>query len=255
MAGLADSCSSAHDHSHPDRRSSLAAVRREFGRQSFLSSSFHLLDNARNSSPHSPALGSRRAVARRTAGCRRCADDFVARLFHGPARELFHLALPAGDYRREHFVLSQNRLLITAACFILLAAMTFLSYTGRIPPTYSSPPTPESLRTWLVINVLGFLAVTYLASLLAQSLRSKGRELEEKREELLSLQDFTEDIIHSMRGGLITTDLSGRILLLNRTGEEILGLRFSDLHGKKLQELNEDFWLPGQYANAERLSL
>jgi len=145
--------------------------------------------------------------------------------------------------------------LITAACFILLAGMTFLSYTGRIPLTYSSPPTPESLRTWLVINLLGFLAVTYLASLLAQSLRSKGRELEEKREELLSLQDFTEDIIHSMRGGLITTDLSGRILLLNRTGEEILGLRFAELHGKKLQDLNEDFWLPGQYANAERLSL
>jgi len=58
-----------------------------------------------------------------------------------------------------------------------------------------------------------------------------------------------------MRGGLITTDLSGRILLLNRTGEEILGLRFAELHGKKLQDLNEDFWLPGQYANAERLSL
>src|SRR6266478_5303903 len=51
------------------------------------------------------------------------------------------------------------------------------------------------------------LAVAYLASLLAQSLRKKGVELEEKREELLSLQDFTEDIIHSMRGGLITTDL------------------------------------------------
>src|SRR5207245_6268800 len=72
---------------------------------------------------------------------------------------------------------------------------------------------------------------------------------------LISLQHFTEDIIHSMRGGLITTDHGGRILLLNRTGEEILGLRFSDLHGKKLQDLNEDFWLPGQYANAERLSL
>src|SRR5437879_9339337 len=120
--------------------------------------------------------------------------------------------------------------LITSACFILLAGMTFLSYTGRIPPTYSSPPTPESLRTWLVINLLGFLAVTYLASLLAQSLRSKGRGLEEEREELLSLQDFTEDIIHSMRGGLITTDLSGRILLLTRTGDEIRGLRFADLH-------------------------
>ena len=58
-----------------------------------------------------------------------------------------------------------------------------------------------------------------------------------------------------MRGGLITTDLDGRILLLNRTGEEILGYRFADLRGKKLQELNEDFWLPGQYENSERLSL
>jgi len=145
--------------------------------------------------------------------------------------------------------------LITAACFILLAAMTVLAYTERIPHTYTILPTPESLRTWLVMNLLGFLAVAYLASLLAQSVRSKGVELEAKREELLSLQDFTEDIIHSMRGGLLTTDLGGRILLLNRTGEEILGLRFADLQGKKLQDLNADFWLPGQYADAERLSL
>src|SRR2546425_2013113 len=145
--------------------------------------------------------------------------------------------------------------LTTAACFLLLAGMTMLAYSERIPRTFSSLPTAESLRTWLVMNLLGFFAVAYLASLLAQSLRKKGVELEEKREELLSLQDFTEDIIHSMRGGLITTDLGGRILLLNRTGEEILGLRFAEVRGKKLQDLNEDFWLPGQYANSERLSL
>jgi two-component system sensor histidine kinase PilS (NtrC family) len=145
--------------------------------------------------------------------------------------------------------------LITAACFILLAGMTVLAYTERIPHTYTLVPTPESLRTWLVMNLLGFLAVAYLASLLAQSLRRKGVELEEKREELLSLQDFTEDIIHSMRGGLLTTDLAGRILLLNRTGEDILGFTFADLRGKNLQKLNQEFWLPGHYANSERLSL
>jgi two-component system, NtrC family, sensor histidine kinase PilS len=142
-----------------------------------------------------------------------------------------------------------------AICFSLLAAMAILAYTGKLPRTSTSLPAIESVRTWLVMNLLGFLAVAYLASLLAQSLRSKGRELEEKREQLLSLQDFTQDIIHSMRGGLITTDLEGRILLLNRTGEEILGQRFTELRGKKLQELNKDFWLPGQYANVERLSL
>jgi len=145
--------------------------------------------------------------------------------------------------------------LIAALCFLLLAGMTLMAFGEKIPRTFTSLPTPASLRTWLVMNLLGFLAVAYLSSLLAQSLRSKGRELEEKREELLNLQDFTEDIIHSMRGGLLTTDLAGRILLLNRTGEEILGHRFAELRGKQLQELNPDFWLPGQYANAERLSL
>jgi len=143
-----------------------------------------------------------------------------------------------------------------AICFSLLAAMALLAFAGKLPRSTSTAlPPVENLRTWLVMNLLGFLAVAYLTSLLVHSLRSKGRELEEKREELLSLQDFTQDIIHSMRGGLITTDLSGGILLLNRTGEDILGYRFADLRGKKLQELNQDFWLPGQYPNVERLSL
>ena len=142
-----------------------------------------------------------------------------------------------------------------AICFSLLAAMTLLAFAGKLPRTSTALPPIESLRTWLVMNLLGFLAVAYLTSLLVHSLRSKGRELEEKSEELLSLQDFTQDIIHSMRGGLITTDLDGVILLLNRTGEDILGYRFADVRGKKLQELNQDFWLPGQYPNVERLSL
>src|SRR5260370_1933190 len=135
--------------------------------------------------------------------------------------------------------------LATAACFLLLAGMTMLAYSQRIPRTFSSLPTAESLGTWLVMNLLGFLAVAYLASLLTQSLRKKGVELEEKREELLSLQDFTQDIIHSMRGGLITTDLEGRILLLNRTAQRILGHRFAAVPTMKLQELIQHFLLPG----------
>src|SRR5947209_5407742 len=90
-----------------------------------------------------------------------------------------------------------------AICFSLLAALTLLAYTGTVPRTSTALPSIESLRTWLVMNLLGFLAVAYLTSLLVHSLRSKGRELEEKREELLSLQDFTQDIIHSKRGGFV----------------------------------------------------
>jgi two-component system sensor histidine kinase PilS (NtrC family) len=125
--------------------------------------------------------------------------------------------------------------------------MAALAFNEKISRTFVGIATGESLRTWFLSTLFGFLAVAYLASFLAQSLRRKGAELDEKREELRDLQDFTEDIVHSMRGGLVTTDLEGRILLLNRTGEEILGHRFAGLRGRLLQELNPDFWLPGEH--------
>ena len=56
-------------------------------------------------------------------------------------------------------------------------------------------------------NFFAFFAVAYLGSLLAQTIRKKGVELEEKSEELKDLQAFNQDIIESMRGGLLTTDL------------------------------------------------
>src|SRR5438445_277577 len=145
--------------------------------------------------------------------------------------------------------------LVAGFSFVLLGTLVELTYYEKIPRTAVAMPSVKMLQIWVFSNLFGFLTVAYLSSLLAQSLRRKGVELEEKSEELQDLQAFNEDIIHSMRGGLITTDLAGRILLLNRTGEEILGLRFADVRGKKLQDLNEDFWLPGQYATSERLSL
>jgi two-component system, NtrC family, sensor histidine kinase PilS len=145
--------------------------------------------------------------------------------------------------------------IVAAVCLVLLGGLTELSYTEKIPRTFISTPTAEGLRIWFLSNLFGFFAVAYLASLLAQSLRRKGKELDEKREELLDLQDFTEDIIHSMRGGLITTDTEGRILLLNRTGEEILGCRFAEIRGRKLVEISEAFWLPGLPEMDEKLSL
>src|SRR5215813_522243 len=138
-------------------------------------------------------------------------------------------------------------------CLLLLGGLTALVVMGRLPMSSIAVPSAASLRVWFLSNALGFLVVAFLASVLAQSLRSKGIELEEKREELLDLQDFTEDIIHSMRGGLLTTDLEGRIILLNRTGEEILGLRFADVRGKQLQEISQEFWVPGSPEAANKL--
>src|SRR5579885_2825162 len=151
---------------------------------------------------------------------------------------------------------SREAAFVTAAsCLAALAFLTELVHVGKIPQTSLAAPSWESLRMWFLSNSFGFLAIAYLSSLLAHSLRSKSTELEEKREELLELQDFTSDIIHSMRGGLVTTDLDGRVVLLNRTGEEILGRTFAELRGKQIGELSEEFWQKEMAGLPEKLSL
>jgi len=145
---------------------------------------------------------------------------------------------------------------ITAGfCLGALVLMTALVNNGALPRSSLAAPTTESVRMWFLSNTFAFLAVAYLASLLAQSLRRKSTELEEKREELLELQDFTSDIIHSMRGGLVTTDLEGRVVLLNRTGEEILGRSFAEIRGRDLREVSPDFWLSDMSSIPDKLSL
>lgn len=152
-------------------------------------------------------------------------------------------------------VFSRQLTFITALfCLSSLALTTALVHSGRIPRTSVAAPTFDTIRLWFLWNTFGFLAVAYLSSLLGVSLRKKSSELEEKREELRELQEFTADIIHSMRGGLLTTDLNGRVVLLNRTGEEILGRTFNDLRGRDLREISSEFWLEDMSQLPERLS-
>src|SRR5271154_2809465 len=132
--------------------------------------------------------------------------------------------------------------LVAGFAFVLLGgALEFISY-GVIPRTAASMPTLRVLDSWLASNLFAFFAVAYLGSLLAQTLRKKGVELEAKSEELKDLQTFNQDIIESMRGGLLTTDMEGRILVMNRAGAEITGSGLGLMRGDKVQDRLPGFW-------------
>src|ERR1700719_1755762 len=136
--------------------------------------------------------------------------------------------------------------IVAGLSFVLLGGLTDLIYYNILPRMQIAVPSSRQLQTWIFSNLFYFMAVAYLSSLLAQSLRRHSAELEVKRGELQDLQAFNQDIIHSMRGGLLTTDLEGRILLLNRTGEEITGSQFQAVKGSPMQEVWPSFWLPGE---------
>lgn len=132
--------------------------------------------------------------------------------------------------------------LVAGASFALLVCAIELAYYGVLPHTANSVPAQSALASWLASNFFAFIAVAYLGSLLAQTLRKKGVELEEKSEELKDLRAFNQDIIESMRGGLLTTDLDGRILLMNRAGTEIMGREAMPLRDQKVQDVFPGFW-------------
>ena len=132
--------------------------------------------------------------------------------------------------------------LVAGFSFVMLGCVVELAYYGVISRTATSIPGPGSLESWLASNFFAFFAVAYLGSLLAQTIRTKGVELEEKSEALKDLQAFNRDIIESMRGGLLTTDLEGRILLVNRAGAEITGHGFGLLRGERVADVFPGFW-------------
>ena len=122
--------------------------------------------------------------------------------------------------------------LTAALSFILFGAVVELTYFGIVPSySISATPDPKSLQAVVLINVVAYFAIAYLAATLSSKLRQVDVEA------LENLQALHENIINSISGGLITTDLDGRITLLNPAGEKFLERRAKDVQGRPVSEL------------------
>src|SRR5713226_3690715 len=77
---------------------------------------------------------------------------------------------------------TRGTFLVAGLSFVLLSALVELSFYHKSLRTAVAMPSEKALQTWILSNLFGFLAVAYLSSLLAQTLRRKGAELEEKSE-------------------------------------------------------------------------
>lgn len=130
--------------------------------------------------------------------------------------------------------------LVAALAFILYGAVLELSYFGKIPSFASAMPGPKQLQAIILINLFAYLLVGYLASRLSTRLRQADVELADKSGELENLQALHENIINSMRGGLITTDLDGRVKLLNASGQNLLERSQLEVFGLPVETLFDD---------------
>jgi two-component system sensor histidine kinase PilS (NtrC family) len=124
--------------------------------------------------------------------------------------------------------------ILGAVCFAQAWIILELPYHGMLPSYGFAYPDIGSVQMKVATNLAAFLAVAYLGGRLAEILRTTRVELQEKAGKLEDLRALNQDIVESMRGGLITTDLQGRVLMLNSPGAEILGTSFAGVAGKTL---------------------
>lgn len=128
--------------------------------------------------------------------------------------------------------------LAAAVAFILYGGLLELSYFDKLPSfQISSRGDLKSVTIVVLSNLFGYMAVAHLASALAAKLRQAGRELQDKSGELLGLQALHESVVHSIRNGLITTDLEYRITLINTPGQKLLERTTSSVYGRHISEM------------------
>ncbi len=136
--------------------------------------------------------------------------------FNSPYVTLYILVVGAAGYflnRRETLLFS----ILCAASFAVVSAVSPHS------PLYSF--SDEALASKFVqviaFNTVGILVVGLLAGHLSDR-RRVTLQLKQTEEDFEDLNVLHERILESIRSGLITTDLSGRIRTFNRAAEEIM---------------------------------
>ncbi|HEX6125241.1 MAG TPA: ATP-binding protein [Pyrinomonadaceae bacterium] len=133
---------------------------------------------------------------------------------------------------------------ICVAFFSLLGILTGLSVIETSGSAQSAPRIIQIVS----FHVIAFLVVGLLASRLSERL-SSGEQLIEATKSLANLQALHERIVESIRSGLITTDLDGKIYTVNAAATEITGYQPEEMRGRSI------FSLFGNIRQAIQISL
>lgn len=129
-------------------------------------------------------------------------------------------------------------LMMSALCAALFVSLSAIAITSLVEP---STPVPELRKSIQIVSfhVVAMLVVGLLASRLSDR-HSSVDELEKTAKNLATLQVLHERIVESIRSGLITTDLDGKIYTFNAAAAEITGLSLENVRGTSIYDIFGD---------------
>jgi two-component system sensor histidine kinase PilS (NtrC family) len=132
---------------------------------------------------------------------------------------------------------------VTIATLAAAVAMGIGTISGAVPRSdgtvYATTALPD-LQLNLSYTVVAILCVAVLSIYLADRQRRSDTALAATTRSLADLRAFNERIIESMRSGLLTAGLDGRVTTCNRAAQDILGVPDTEILGRPLVELFGD---------------
>lgn len=135
---------------------------------------------------------------------------------------------------------SRATLLAAIVCAALYTALTLavgFNFLAPSPAVINTRIEGAELIEFIGKNAAGILIVGLLAAKLAKRHDRSDEHLKAARHALANLRSLHERIIESLRSGLLTADLEGRIFTFNKAAEEITGFREAEARGRNVAEL------------------
>ena len=123
-------------------------------------------------------------------------------------------------------------------CVMLFCMLAVLTGFALIE-SFGTPQNVSRIIQIASFHVVAFMVVGLLAARLSDR-RSSGDELKEATKSLANLRALHERIIESIRSGLITTDLDGKIFTVNAAAAEITGSPSERIVGRSISTLFGD---------------
>ncbi len=119
------------------------------------------------------------------------------------------------------------------------AGVLLLGHRGWLGPGLGSEALPVLITSWAV-HASALLGAAGLSGFLSRELVRTGTALAERTQDLAQLRTLHQRTVESLKSGLLTTDLEGRVTSFNQEAQRITGLTRERALGRELEEV-----LPG----------
>ncbi|MBW2645697.1 MAG: PAS domain S-box protein [Deltaproteobacteria bacterium] len=176
-----------------------------------------------------------------------CDVTLITALVHatGGIESVYSVLYPLVIIYSTLFLAKKGGIIVASAGSLFYGLLLDLEYYGVIHPIYSPSWDYDFSAGYVLsrifIHIVSFYIVAFLVSFVVEQEKSARSLLAEKESEFYQLDLLHRSIIESVSAGIITINLQRDIKSFNKAAEEITGLLFSEVTGKRIDKVFPGF--------------